>query len=518
MPLPKPGPSTADIGLVGLAVMGQNLVLNIADHGFKVAVYNRTTAVTEKFIAENPPSVLGPGGALVPAAEVRDFVASIKRPRRIIILVKAGAPTDAVIDSLTPYLEKGDLVIDGGNAEWTDTVRREAALSAKGLLFVGSGVSGGEEGARFGPSLMPGGKPEAWALLRPVWEAIAAKVDARTGKPIPGAAPGKPVTAPGAVPCTTYIGPGGAGHYVKMVHNGIEYGDMQLICEAYHFMRDVLALSTSAMATTFARWNEGDLDSFLIEITADILRQKDPVSGGPFVDIVLDAAGQKGTGKWTIASALDLGVPAATMSEAVFARNMSAIKDERVAASRILQAPHSSENAHSIGPGGHIPDWVECVRDALYCSKICSYAQGFALMSAADRANNWGLKLGEIAAIFRGGCIIRARFLQKITEAYQRNAALPNLLLDPYFAGAIDKGQHNWRAIVARAAVQGVPVPAFSSALAYYDSYRSARLPANLLQAQRDYFGAHTYERTDQPRGQFFHLDWPDPKRPQIKV
>jgi 6-phosphogluconate dehydrogenase len=361
---------------------------------------------------------------------------------------------------------------------------------------------------------MPGGAPAAWELLKPVWTAIAAKVDAATGKPIMGAKPGKPVG--GGVPCTTYIGPGGAGHYVKMVHNGIEYGDMQLICEAYHFLRDVLALPVPKLAEIFAEWNTGDLDSFLIEITADILRQKDPRSDKPFVDIVLDAAGQKGTGKWTITSALDLGVPAATMSEAVFARNMSALKEERVAAAKVLRGPAIGDHSHSPGAGQH--DWIACVRDALYCSKICSYAQGFALMHAADKANNWGLKLGEVASIFRGGCIIRARFLQKITEAYQRRADLPNLLLDSYFADTINRLQANWRSVVARAAVQGVPVPAFSSALSYYDSYRSANLPANLLQAQRDYFGAHTYERTDMPRGQFFHLDWPEPGRPEIKA
>jgi 6-phosphogluconate dehydrogenase len=506
---------TADIGLVGLAVMGQNLVLNMADHGFKVAVYNRTTKVMTDFVAANPPQVFGPGGGgLVGCEDLKEFVAAIKRPRRIVILVKAGPGTDAVIDALTPLLEPGDLVVDGGNAEWNDTVRREKALNAKNILVCGSGVSGGEEGARFGPSLMPGGAPQAWELLKPVWTAIAAKVDPSTGKPLVGAKPGHPIK--GGVPCTTYIGPGGAGHYVKMVHNGIEYGDMQLICEAYHFLRDVLALPIDKIASTFADWNTGDLDSFLIEITADILRQKDPVTGKPFVDIVLDAAGQKGTGKWTIASALDLGVPAATMAEAVFARNMSAQKDERTAAAKILKGPAMSDHAHSPGAGQH--DWIACVRDALYCSKICSYAQGFALMSAADRQEKWGLKLGEIASIFRGGCIIRARFLQKITEAYQRKADLPNLLLDSYFAQTIDRLQANWRSVVARAAVQGVPVPAFASALSYYDSYRTDRLPANLLQAQRDYFGAHTYERVDQPRGTFFHLDWPEPSRPQLKV
>jgi 6-phosphogluconate dehydrogenase len=513
MPLPVPAPNSADVGLVGLAVMGANLSLNMADHGFKVAVYNRTTSVTEQFVAENPPEVIGPGGALVPAAELKDFVASIKRPRRIVILVKAGPGTDAVINGLAPLLSAGDLVIDGGNAEWTDTVRREKDLKAKGLLFVGSGVSGGEEGARFGPSLMPGGDPASWEILRPVWEAIAAKVNPETGKPFIGAARGKPIT--GGVPCTTYIGSGGAGHYVKMVHNGIEYGDMQLICEAYHVMRDSLGLSNDQMAEAFTAWNGAELDSFLIQITADILRQKDPVTGKDFVDVVLDAAGQKGTGKWTINSALDLGVPAATMAEAVFARNISAMKAERMAASKVLAAP--ARHQHDTGQGSQ-KDWVGCVRDALYCSKICSYAQGFALMQAASTANGWGLKLGEIAAIFRGGCIIRARFLQKITEAFARRADLPNLLLDPYFAGEISSRQANWRAVVARAAVDGIPVPAFGSALSYFDSYRSARLPANLLQAQRDYFGSHTYERVDQPRGTFFHLDWLDPKRPQLGV
>lgn len=513
----------ADVGLIGLEVMGRNLILNMADHGFKVAVHNRSPNKVKPFLDENPQSVLGPGGALIGFAEPEDesdrlkkFVAAIKRPRRIVLLVKAGEPTDSTINKLAPLLDKGDLIVDGGNAQWEDTIRRDKTLADKGILFCGSGVSGGELGARFGPSLMPGGNPAAWEILKPIWTAIAAKVDPATGKPIEGAAPGKPVSA--GVPCTAYIGPGGAGHYVKMVHNGIEYGDMQLICEAYHFMRDALALPTERMAATFAEWNKGDLDSFLIEITADILRQKDPATGKPFVDVVLDAAGQKGTGKWTIGSALDLGVPAATMAEAVFARNMSAQKPERIAAAKVLRGPRTQPNTDPLCAADR--DWVVCVRDALYCSKICSYAQGFALMQAASKANNWNLRLGEIAGIFRGGCIIRARFLQKITEAYQRphTADLPNLLLDEYFAGVIDKAQHNWRAVVARAALQGVPVPAFASALSYYDSYRSERLPANLLQAQRDYFGAHTYERTDQPRGKFFHLDWPEPKRPQIAV
>ncbi|MCC6659459.1 MAG: NADP-dependent phosphogluconate dehydrogenase [Phycisphaerales bacterium] len=514
-----PKPNSAQVGMVGLGVMGRNLSLNIADHGFRIAGYDRDTAATDKITSEHAATAFPIGGGFIPAPDVKSFVASIQRPRRIVLLVTAGRVTDAAIDGLTPLLEPGDCIIDGGNSEWEDTERREAAAVAKGLLYVGSGVSGGEEGARFGPSLMPGGKREAWDLIKPIWLAIAARVDERTGKPLTGARPGHPVS--GGVPCAAYIGPGGSGHYVKMVHNGIEYSDMQLICEAYHFMRDVLAMSTGDMAATFANWNTGELDSFLIEITADILRQKDPVTGRPFVDVVLDAAGQKGTGKWTINSALDLGQPAATMAEAVFARNMSALKEERQAAAKVLSGPHLAGNAHVAGPqggGGHNPNWVDCVRDALYCSKICSYAQGFALMAAQDRARSWGLSLGEVASIFRGGCIIRARFLQKITEAFERRTDLPNLLLDPYFAGTTSDRQQNWRAVVARAAVQGVPVPAFGSALAYFDSYRSPRLPANLLQAQRDYFGSHTYERTDQPRGKFFHVDWPDPKRPQSAV
>jgi len=457
MPLPTPTPNSADVGLVGLAVMGANLALNMADHGFKVAVYNRTTAVTEAFIAENPPSIIGPGGSLIPGADIEDFVRSIKRPRRVIILVKAGPGTDAVIDSLVPHLESGDCIVDGGNAAWGDTIRREAALNAKGLLFVGSGVSGGEEGARFGPSLMPGGKTEAWKLLEPVWTAISAKVDARTGKPFVGGARGKPIIAEGSVPCTAYIGPGGAGHYVKMVHNGIEYGDMQLICEAYHVLRDVLEMSSDKMAATFAEWNAGDLDSFLIQITADILKQKDPVTGKPFVDVVLDAAGQKGTGKWTSVSALDMGVPAPTIAEAVFARCISALKNERVAASKLLKAPdapsihwgHDHASAHASSGAG---SWIDAVRDALYCSKICSYAQGFALLAAAGREHNWNLDFGSLAQIWRGGCIIRARFLQKITEAYARDPNLANLLLDPYFCDQIHNVQTNWRKVVARAA------------------------------------------------------------------
>jgi 6-phosphogluconate dehydrogenase len=419
-----------------------------------------------------------------------------------------------VIDGLVPFLQEGDILVDGGNAQWEDTIRREKALRAKGLRFVGSGVSGGEEGARFGPSLMPGGDPAAWEELKPVWVAIAAKVDPATGKPLTGAAPGKPIIAPGAEPCTAYIGTDGAGHYVKMVHNGIEYGDMQMICEAYHLLRDIAGLPPPAMAETFARWNSGDLDSFLIEITADILRQKDPATGQPFVDIVLDAAGQKGTGKWTTTSALDLGVAAATVAEAVFARLMSAAKEERVAASAVLKGPAEPLRFE----GDERDRFTRAVESALYCSKVCSYAQGFQLMAGAARFYNWTLDYGTIARIWRGGCIIRARFLQKITEAYASRPRLANLLLDPFFAGVIERAQAEWRWVVATAARAGVPAPAFSSALAYYDSYRCANLPANLLQAQRDYFGAHTYERVDRPRGEFFHLDWPDPRRPEVKV
>jgi 6-phosphogluconate dehydrogenase len=509
MALAKPAPNSADVGLVGLAVMGQNLVLNMADHGFRVAVYNRTTATTEKFVNDNPPNVFGDGGGgLVPAADLKDFVQSIKRPRRIVILVKAGGPTDAVIDSLVPLLEKGDVIVDGGNALYTDTIRREKALTEKGILFVGSGVSGGEEGARFGPSLMPGGKPESWEILKPVWMACAAKVDAATGKPIEGAAPGKPVK--GGVPCTTYIGPDGAGHYVKMVHNGIEYGDMQLICEAYSILRFSLGKTPEECSAIFKEWNEGELNSFLIEITADILGQKDPVTGKPFVDVVLDTAGQKGTGKWTSVNALDLGVPAATVAEAVFARCISALKDERVKASKTLSG--------SKGLGKAVDITVDAVRDALYCSKLCCYAQGFALYAAASHEYKWNLNLGEIAQIFRGGCIIRAGFLQKITDAFAKDPKLANLLLDPYFGEKVASSQDNWRKVVARAALDGTPAPLFASALSYFDSYRSETLPANLLQAQRDYFGAHTYERVDAPRGEFFHIDWPDAKRPQLKA
>ncbi|MGC9452159.1 MAG: NADP-dependent phosphogluconate dehydrogenase [Oceanipulchritudo sp.] len=494
----------SEIGLIGLAVMGQNLALNIADHGFRISVYNRTTSRMEEFVGKHR----GTPGGLVGEPTLEGFVQSLKRPRKIIILVQAGTATDKVIEGLVPLLEEGDIIIDGGNAKWTDTIRRERELTAKGLRFIGSGVSGGEEGARFGPSLMPGGAPEAWGELKPVWEAIAAKVDAKTGRPLEGAEPGKPVE--GGVPCAAWIGPNGAGHYVKMVHNGIEYGDMQMICEAYDLMRGVLGMGAPEMGEVFSQWNAGMLDSFLIEITADILKQADPETGKPFVDVVLDTAGQKGTGKWTSVNALDMGVPAPTVAEAVFARCLSAVKEERVSAEGILKGPEA------FSFDGDKAEFIQAIHDALYCSKICSYAQGFQLMREAQKEYKWTLNFGEIAQIWRGGCIIRAVFLQKITEAYERDPQLANLLLDPYFNKTIQQAQANWRKVVGVAAQAGISIPTFSSALSYYDGYRTARLPQNLLQAQRDYFGAHTYERTDQPRGKFFHIDWPDPRRPQF--
>jgi len=504
-----PASCSADIGLIGLAVMGQNLVLNIADHGFTVAVYNRTTERMTEFVEQikgREPSadrVLGFG-------ELPDFVRALKRPRKIIIMVKAGGGVDAVIDQLLPLVERGDVILDGGNSQWTDTIRRERQLATKGILFVGSGVSGGEEGARFGPSLMPGGAPEAWESIKPIWNAIAAKVDAKTGRPLEGSKPGRPVE--GGEACTAYIGPDGAGHYVKMVHNGIEYGDMQLICEAYMLMRELLDMKADEMSAVFSEWNDGDLDSFLIQITADILQQRDPSNPRKFlVDVILDTAGQKGTGKWTSVSALDMGVPAPTIAEAVFARCISALKEQRVAASKALRGPKAAKIRGKAA-------FIEAIRDALYCSKICSYAQGFALMAEAQKEYHWTLDFGTIARIWRGGCIIRARFLQKITDAFARDAKLANLMLDPYFKKALHAAQANWRKVTATATTAGVPCPAFMSALAYFDSYRSARLPANLLQAQRDYFGAHTYERTDAPRGHVFHTDWPDPNRPQIRA
>ena len=497
--------NASDIGLIGLAVMGQNLALNIADHGFTVSVYNRTASKTTEFVSRN--AYLG--SRLVGFESLESFVGSLARPRKVVIMVQAGAGTDAVIDSLVPLLDKGDIIVDGGNAKWTDTIRREANLSSKELFFVGSGVSGGEEGARFGPSLMAGGKADAWKHIEPVWKAIAAKVDPESGVELRGGKPGQPIQ--GGVPCAAYIGENGAGHYVKMVHNGIEYGDMQMICEAYDILRHHPGMTPSDISKLFREWNKGVLNSYLIEITAEVLAQTDPQTGVALVDVILDAAGQKGTGKWTSVSALDIGVPAATIAEAVFARCMSALKEEREAAYQMLPGPHKS-----IGK-----DWdqlIEKIHDALYCSKICSYAQGFQLMRAAQKEYGWTLNFGEIAQIWRGGCIIRARFLQKIKEAYDLNPTLPNLLLDPYFMSEVASAQRNWREVVALAVSVGIPTPTFSSALAYYDSYRASRLPQNLLQAQRDYFGAHTYERTDEPRGRFFHIDWQDPQRPQISM
>ena len=408
-------------------------------------------------------------------------------------------------------MEKGDIVIDGGNANWNDTIRREKDLAAKGLHFVGSGTSGGETGARFGPSLMPGGTQEAWTQLEPIWRSIAAKVDEKTGVPLEGAAPGKPVS--GGEPCTTYIGADGAGHYVKMVHNGIEYIDMQLICEAYWLLRRMAGLTPDKIGDIFKKWNGGKLASYLIEITGDVLQQPDPTGKGFLVDHILDTAGQKGTGQWTAVSALEQGIPANAIAEAVFARSLSALKDERVAAAKILKGPEVKKVAEA-----DMESFIEAVGEALYCSKICAYAQGFQLMTEAEKTYKWTLDFGSIAKIFRGGCIIRARFLQKITEAYEHNPDLKNLMLDPYFRDALHEGQERWREVVADGVRNGVPTPAFSSALAYFDGYRSEILPANLLQAQRDYFGAHTYERIDEPRGVTFHLDWPAPGRPQARA
>ncbi len=485
--------------------MGQNLALNIADHGFAISVFNRTTEKTDAFIQENPETP----GQLTGCQTIEEFAASLKRPRRAIILVQAGKATDAVIQSLTSVFEKGDIIIDGGNANWNDTIRREKELKEQGFLFIGSGVSGGEEGARFGPSLMPGGDADAYAHLESIWNAISAKVDPETGKELKGASPGKPIE--GGVPCAAYIGANGAGHYVKMVHNGIEYGDMQMICEGYDLMRKLLGMSAPEIAAVFREWNNGILDSFLIEITAEVLGQNDPASGGHLVDMILDTAGQKGTGKWTSISALDMGIPAPTVAEAVFARCISAIKEERVAASQILKGPATTFQ-------GDGKDFIEAIHAALYCSKICSYAQGFQLMRAAQQEYDWQLDFGRIAQIWRGGCIIRAVFLQKITEAFEKDPQLANLLLDPYFREQIDGMQSQWREVVASAAHYGIPVPCIGSALTYFDSYRSEKLPANLLQGQRDYFGAHTYERTDQPRSQFYHIDWPEPGRPQLEM
>jgi 6-phosphogluconate dehydrogenase len=464
----------ADIGVIGLAVMGQNLARNIESRGRTVAVYNRSAARTRELM-EGP----GKGKRFIPAETLPQLVASLSRPRKILIMVQAGKPVDEVIEQLLPLLEKGDLLIDGGNSWFADTVRRAKEVEQKGILYLGAGVSGGEEGALTGPSIMPGGHREAYDAVADILRDISAKVDGE--------------------PCCAYIGSDGAGHYVKMVHNGIEYGDMQLISEAYSLLKNMLGMGYDKMAGLFARWNKGDLDSFLIEITADILGRTDPETGQPMVEIILDRAGQKGTGKWTTQSALDLGVAAPTIAEAVFARCISAMKEERAAASRIIRGPVERFS-------GDVNEFADAVRDALYASKICSYAQGFSILAAAAAEQKWRLNFGEIAMIWRGGCIIRAKFLGRIKQAYDRDPALANLLLDPYFRQVIEDAQRKWRRVVAAAATFGVPVPGFSSALSYFDSYRAERLPANLIQAQRDYFGAHTYERTDRPGN--FHTEW----------
>lgn len=465
----------ADVALIGLAVMGQNLALNLADRGYRVAVWNRNPEVTRRFAG----SEAAAGRSLVPHESLETLVAGLARPRVLLLMVKAGAPVDGQIAALQALLEPGDIIIDGGNSLFEDTRRRAATLAETGLRFLGCGVSGGEEGARHGPSMMPGGDHDAYAHVAPMLQAIAARVDDE--------------------PCCTFIGADGAGHYVKMVHNGIEYADMQLIAEAYVLLRDVLRLDYPTLQSTFAGWNRGDLDSYLMEITADILGRSDPVTGQPMVEVILDKAGQKGTGTWTAQSALALGVPAPTIAEAVFARCISALKDERLAAAAMLPGPQD-------GSVGDLRAGIEDVRAALYASKICAYAQGFAMMRAAAREFGWTLDLGAIAMIWRGGCIIRAHFLQRIKEAYDRDPDLPNLLLDPYFRDIVTVGQAGWRRVVATAVAQGVPAPGFGSALAYYDSYRTGRLSANLIQAQRDYFGAHTFERTDGPGA--FHMDW----------
>ncbi len=469
--------SNSDIGLIGLAVMGENLVLNMESRGFRVAVFNRTTAVTEKF-AEGRAK----GKNIVPCRTLEEFVAALARPRKVQIMVKAGAPVDAVIEQLIPLLEAGDIIIDGGNSLWTDTQRREKYLREKGIHFFGVGVSGGEEGALKGPSIMPGGSAEGWKALEPIYTKIAAVAEGE--------------------PCCRHMGTDGAGHYVKMVHNGIEYGDMQLICEAYAILQATVNPTAEEFAEIFSEWNSGDLDSFLIEITANIFRRKDPETGKPLVDIILDKAGQKGTGKWTVGHAVEMGMPLSVIGSAVEARILSSMKSERVAAAGVLPAPSA------VKWSGDRQAMIHAVRDALYASKIISYAQGFVQLGAASELYGWNLNFGDISSIWRGGCIIRARFLNRITEAYRNNPSLKNLILDPYFRDIIAGTQANWRKAVQAAIEYGVAVPAFSAALSYFDSYRSARLPANLLQAQRDYFGAHTYERTDKPAGEFFHTEW----------
>jgi 6-phosphogluconate dehydrogenase len=465
-----------DIGLIGLAVMGQNLVLNMNDHGYRVAVFNRTVQKVDDFI--NGPAS---GRTIQGAHSLEELVGMLKRPRRVMLMVKAGQPVDDFIEKLLPLLEPGDIIIDGGNSNFEDSIRRTAYLEAHGLYFIGTGISGGEEGARHGPSIMPGGSPQAWPHVKPIFQSIAAKVEDGT-------------------PCCDWVGENGAGHFVKMVHNGIEYGDMQLISETYHMMRFGLGLGYDQLHDTFAEWNRGKLNSYLIEITSDIMAFKDG-DGSPLVEKILDSAGQKGTGRWTVASALDAGIPLTLIAEAVLARSLSALKDERLEASRLLNGPSESFQ-------GDANKLVADLQQSLYASKIISYAQGYMLMRAAAKERAWNLNYGGIALMWRGGCIIRSVFLGEIKTAYERNPGLDNLLLDPYFCGEVEAAQPAWRRIIAQAVQLGIPVPAMSSALAFYDGYRHARLPANLIQAQRDYFGAHTYERVDQPRGKFFHTNW----------
>jgi 6-phosphogluconate dehydrogenase len=467
---------TADIGLIGLAVMGQNLVLNMNDHGFVVAVYNRTTSKVDAFLANE-----AQGTPIVGAHSIEELVAALKRPRRVMLMIQAGRAVDDTIEQLIPHLEAGDIIIDGGNSLYTDTMRRTAYLESKGMLFVGTGISGGEEGARNGPSIMPGGSPAAWPHVKPIFQSVAAKVADGT-------------------PCCDWVGENGAGHFVKMVHNGIEYGDMQLIGEAYHLMSAGLGMGADEMSRTFAEWNTGALDSYLIEITSHILAFKDS-DGQPLVDKILDSAGQKGTGKWTVTAALDRGIPLTLIGEAVFSRFLSALKDERTQASKVLSGPEASFE-------GDRAAFLNDLRDALYAAKIVSYTQGYMLMRAAAEEYGWNLNYGGVALMWREGCIIRSAFLGKIEEAFRTNPALVNLLLDPYFRDAVGAAQAAWRRVVAQAVTLGIPAPTMASALAFFDGYRHERLPANLLQAQRDYFGAHTYERLDQPRGEHFHTNW----------
>jgi len=468
--------ASCDLGLIGLAVMGQNLALNIESRGFRLAVYNRSPEAMQAFVAAHP------GKRLHGATDLSHFVASLKRPRTVMLMVKAGGAVDAVLEQLGPLLDADDIVIDGGNSLFTDTERRAVALESRGLRFVGAGVSGGEEGARKGPSIMPGGPASTWQVLQPIFESIAARVDGQ--------------------PCVMHIGEGGAGHYVKMVHNGIEYGDMQLICEAYAVFQ-AAGMSSDEMAEVFERWNDGELQSYLIQITGKILRQRDSETGVPVVDLILDKAGQKGTGQWTLMNAADNAVVVSTINAAVEARVLSSMKAARVAASAVLHGPVATLR-------GDRALLVAQVRDALYAAKIVSYTQGFDLMRTMGLRRGWALDLGGIASIWRGGCIIRARFLNRITEAFRAEPALANLMLAPFFCRALNESQAAWREVVATAVGHGIPVPAMSASLAYYDAYRSARLPANLLQAQRDFFGAHTYERIDRPAGQAFHTEWPD--------